>query len=102
MVGPFAAPKRRIFGRKSARWRTPLGAGGRQRRQELARIDRMVAAAQLEMELGLADAAGGADARNRLAAGDLVAAFDQHQIAMRIGRDPAIGVFDENEVAVTA
>ena len=62
----------------------------------------MVATTQLEMELWLGDAAGGADARNRLAAGDLVAAFDQDQIAMRIGRDPAIGVFDENEVAITA
>ena len=67
MVGPFVAPKRRIFGRKSARWRTPFGAGGRQRRQELARIDRTVAATQLEMELWLGDAAGGAHARNRLA-----------------------------------
>ena len=102
MVGPFAPPKRRIFRRKSARWRTPLSAGGRQWRQELARIDRVVAATQLEMELWLCDAAGGADARNRLAAGDLVAAFDQYQIAMRIGRDPAVRVFDENKVAVTA
>src|SRR6516165_12404341 len=102
MVGPFTPPKRLIYSRESAQRRAPFGAGGRQRRQELAWIDRMVAATQLEMELWLGDAAGGADARNRLAAGDLVAAFDQDQIAMRIGRDPTIRVFDENEVAVTA
>src|SRR5208282_6922946 len=102
MAGPFAPPRRGIFGGESARRGAPFGTGGRQRRQELARIDRAVAATQLEMELRLGDAAGGADARNRLAAGDLVAAYDQHQIAMRIGRNPAIGVFDENEVAVTA
>src|SRR6516162_10916356 len=102
MVGRHAPPKRRVFGRESARRGAPFGAGGRQRRQELARIDRTVATTQLEMELWLGDAAGGADARYRLATGDLVAAFDQHQIAVRIGRDPAIGVLDENEVAVTA
>src|SRR6516162_4504148 len=102
MVGRHAPPKGRVFGRESARRGAPLGAGGRQRRQELARIDRTVATTQLEMELWLADAAGGADARNRLAAGDLVAAFDQHQLAMRIDRDPAIVVFDEHEVTVTA
>src|SRR5215472_1059524 len=54
------------------------------------------------MQLWLGNAAGGADARNRLTAGDLVTAFDQYRIAMRIGRNPAIRVLDQNEVAVTA
>ena len=62
----------------------------------------MVAATQLEMQLRLGDTAGGADTCDHLAAGDLFAAFDQHHIAMRIGRDPTVRVFDENEVAVAA
>ena len=45
----------------------------------------MVAAPQFKVELRLGNAAGGAVARNRLAAGDLVAAFDLFRIAMRIG-----------------
>ena len=61
----------------------------------------MVAATQLEMQLRLGDTAGGADTCDHLAAGDLFAAFDQHHIAMRIGRDPTVRVFDQNEVTVT-
>ena len=54
------------------------------------------------MQLWFGDVAGGADARDRLAARDLVAALDQDLIAMPIGRDPAVRMFDENEVAVAA
>src|SRR5215472_14996070 len=102
MAGPFTPEKGCVLGRESARWRIPFGAGGRQRRQELARVDRMVAAAQLEMELWLGNAAGGTDTCDDLAASDFLAAFDQYHIAMRIGRDPPIRVLDQNEVAVTA
>ena len=102
MAGPSAPSKGFVLGQRLARRRTPFGAGSRQRRQELARIDRMVATTQLEMELWLGDAAGRADPRNCLAAGNLVTAFDQHQFAMRIGLDPAVRVFEENQIAVTA
>src|SRR5216683_1646408 len=44
-----------------------------QRRQDLARVNRLVAPTQLEMQLRLADIAGRADARDDLAARDLVA-----------------------------
>ena len=54
------------------------------------------------MQLWFGDVAGGADARDRLAARDLVAALNQDLITMTIGRDPTIRVFDENEVAIAA
>src|SRR5438132_10429552 len=71
-----------------------------QRRQELTRINRPIAPAQLKMQLRLADIAGRANARDDLAARDLVTALDQNQIAMSIGGAPAIRVLDQNKMAV--
>ena len=63
--------------------RSALGAG-----QE-SRIDRLLAAAQFEMQLRLADPAGGADLGDHLAALDRVALLDEQLVAMGIGRDPS-------------
>ncbi len=54
------------------------------------------------MELRPGDGAGGADARDRLAAPHLLAAPHQQHRIVRIGRHPAIGVLDEDEIAVAA
>src|SRR5215217_1095611 len=60
-------------------------AGVRPLTQEFARIDRFLAAAQLEMQLRLADPAGIADLCDHLAALDGIAALDRHRIEMRVG-----------------
>jgi len=54
------------------------------------------------MQLRLADIAGRTDPRDYLAAGDLLAALDQNLIAMGVRRNPAIGVLDENEIAISS
>ena len=54
------------------------------------------------MQLWFADVAGRADARDDLAAGNLVAAFDEDQVAMRVGRDPTVRMLDKDEIAVAA
>ena len=54
------------------------------------------------MQLRLADIAGRADTCDDLAARHLLPALDQHLIAMGVGRDPPIGMFDENQITVTA
>src|SRR5258707_3515406 len=76
--------------------------GAWRRREEFARVDRLLAAAQLEMQLRLADPAGGADPGDRLPRTHLVALVDQQLLAMRIGRDPAAGVLYQHPIAVAA
>jgi hypothetical protein len=91
-------PERREF---SARPRIPCRRG-RQRGHKFARIYRVLTTAKLEMQLRLADIAGRADPRDDLAAPDFFAPLDQNRIAVGISRDPAIGMLDENEIAVPA
>src|ERR1700736_5067919 len=74
--------------------------GSRQRCQEFAGVDRPIPPAQLEMQLRLADVAGRADAGDDLAAGNLVAALDQNQVAVGVGGDPTVWMFDKDEIAV--
>src|SRR5437870_7857505 len=74
----------------------------RQRCEEFARVDRPITPAQLEMQLWFADVAGRADARDDLAAGNLVAALDEDQVAMRVGRDPTVRMLDKDEITVAA
>src|SRR5260370_11199947 len=76
--------------------------GARRGIEEFARIDRALAAAQLEMELRLADPAGRADLGDNLAAIDRVALLDEQLVAMGIGRDPAAAVLDQDEIAIAA
>lgn len=54
------------------------------------------------MQLGLIDIAGRADPRNNLAASDFFSALDEYRIAVGVSGDPAIGMLDENEIAVPA
>src|SRR6185437_453086 len=72
------------------------------RRQIIGRVERLDAVAHLEMELRPGDGAGGADARDRLAAPHLLAALYQQHGVVRIGGHPAVGVLDQDEVAITA
>src|SRR5258707_15094509 len=75
----------------------------RARRAEVAaRVDRTLALPQFEMQLRLADPAGRTDLGDHLAAVNRVALFDEQLVAMGIGRDPAIGMLYENQIAVTA
>src|SRR5438067_1304105 len=78
------------------------GGGARRGGEELARVDRLLAAAQLEMQLRLADPAGGADPGDGLAGADFVALLHQQLLAMGISRDPPAGMLDQHEVAVAA
>src|SRR5690348_10311077 len=80
--------------------RPRLGVGCRA--EISARIHRPLALAQLEMQLWLADTAGRADLGDHLAAVDRVALFDEQLVAMGIGRDPAIAMLDQHQVAVAA
>src|SRR5690242_16365001 len=52
------------------------------------------------MELRFADPASRADLCDDLAAANRVAALDEQRIKMRIGRDEAVGMLDEYEIAV--
>src|SRR5947208_4389541 len=89
--------------RQADRLTTPPSRSGAGRRAEVsARVYRPLALAQLEMQLWLADAAGRADLGDHLAAVDRVALLDEKLVAMSIGRDPAIAVLDEHQIAVTA
>jgi hypothetical protein len=54
------------------------------------------------MKLRLADATGRTDSSDDFTAPDLFAAPDQYLIAMGVGRNPPIGMLDEDEIAVTA
>src|SRR6266851_3476682 len=54
------------------------------------------------MELRLADPAGRADLGDGLASAHRVAALDEQLVAMRVGGDPAIGMLDQNQIAVAA
>src|SRR6185369_3610011 len=90
-TGSISAPRRGLYGPR-----------GRQRRQKLLGIDGAVTAAEFKMQLRLADIAGRADTCDDLAARHLLPALDQHLIAMGVGRDPPIGMFDENQITVTA
>jgi len=76
--------------------------GSRQRCQEFAGVDRPIPPAQLEMQLRLADVAGRADAGDDLAASNLVAALDQYQVAVSVGGDPTVRMFNKDEVAVSS
>src|SRR5260370_21096932 len=76
--------------------------GARRGIEEFARIDRAFAAAQLEMELRLADPTGRTDLGDHLAAVHRVALLDEQLVAMGIGRDPAIGMLDQHQIAVAA
>src|SRR4029077_14434660 len=58
--------------------------------------------ATLELAVRLAAVAARAAPRNPLTAPDLFAALDEYRVAMGISRDPAIGMLDENEIAVPA
>ena len=53
-------------------------------------------------QLRLTDAAGIADFRDHLAALDRVAAFDSHRLEMRVGRNQAVRMLDQHEIAVAA
>src|SRR5215472_3262308 len=92
---PAAAP------RTSAGSRIYCGGGG-QRGQKLARIDRLAAMAQLEMQLRLADVSGRADPRYDLPSRHFLPALHKQLIAVGVGRDPAVGMLNQNEIAVTA
>ena len=89
---PMQAIEPAPFGSAASACGSLRTAGIRPRTQELARIDRLLAAAQLEMELRLADPAGIADLRDHLAALDRVAALDR--AARRDGRKPKSGRSD--------
>ena len=54
------------------------------------------------MQLRLADVAGRADPGDDLAAGNLVAALDQYQVAMGVGGDPTVRMFNKDEVAIAS
>src|SRR5260370_5696874 len=71
-------------------------------RKKLARIDRLLAAPQLKIELRLVDVAGRADPGDHRAAMDLFALFDEQLVAMPVGPDPAIGGLVPDPVAVAA
>src|SRR5437870_3845435 len=89
--------------RQADRLTTPPSRSGAGRRAEVsARIDRPLALAQLEMQLWLADAAGRADFGDNFAAVNRVALLDEKLVAMSVGRDPAIAVLDQHQIAVTA
>src|SRR5260370_26409902 len=77
-------------------------AGARRGGEELARIDRALAATQLEMQLRLANPPGRANLGNLLALANGIAALDEQLLAMRIGGDPAIGMLDQDQIAVAA
>src|SRR5579883_2793168 len=78
------------------------GIGRRRRTQKRARIDRLLAAAQFEMELRLGDVAGRADAGDDLAAAHLFPAPDQDGAAMGIGGNPSLRMLDQDQVAIAA
>src|SRR5215472_15609912 len=86
-----ASPGSRIF----------YGGSG-QRGQKLARIDRLTAMAQLEMQLRLADVTGRTDPRYDLPSRHFLPALHKQLIAVGVGRDPAVGMLNQNEIAVTA
>src|SRR5208282_5013169 len=65
------------------------------------RIDRGRSLAQFEVELRRIDVAGVAGLGDHLPALDLIAALDVEFAVVAISRDEAIGMLDENEVAVT-
>src|SRR5213080_2025818 len=68
--------------------------------EELKRVDRRRAFADLEMELWRSDLARLARLGNDLAALDGVAALHQHFTGMGIGGDVAVRVPNQNQVAV--
>src|SRR5215472_74164 len=58
--------------------------------------------AQLEMQLRLVDVTGRANPGDDLPSRYLVSALHKQLIAVGVGRDPAVGMLDQNEIAVTA
>jgi hypothetical protein len=60
----------------------------------------VLTAAKLEVQLRLVDISGRSDPGYNLAAPDFFSALDENRIAMGISRDPAIGMLDENEIAI--
>jgi|SRR5215472_9791799 hypothetical protein len=62
----------------------------------------MLATAKFKVELWLADIPRRTDTRNHLASCHFLASLHQHLIAVGIGRDPSVGVLDENKIAVTS
>src|SRR5258705_12587667 len=68
--------------------------------EELKRVNRRRAFADLEMQLRRSDLARLAGLRNDLAALDGVAALHQQFTGMCIGGDVAVGVPNQNQVAV--
>ena len=65
----------------------------------ICRIDGAVALTKFEMQLRPADISRPADPRNDLAAPDDVTTFYEDDRTVRIGRHPASGMFDENQIA---
>src|SRR4051812_29102421 len=64
------------------------------------RVDGVGAGAELEVELGRAQAAGGADGRDLLAALHPVADLDQEDLGVGVGGGEVAGVADQQHVAV--
>jgi hypothetical protein len=60
----------------------------------------VLTAAKLEVQLRLVDISGRSDPGYNLAAPDFFSAFDENRIAMGISGDPAVGMLDENEIAI--
>ena len=77
-------------------WRSLLPA------QVRDRIDGLGAAAEFEMGLRAGDVAGPPDFGDDLAAADRGAAADQDRLIVGIGRGPAIGMADQDQIAVAA
>src|SRR6185312_10221929 len=78
---------------------------GRRRRargQEGARVDRLHALADLEVELRARHVAGRTGVADHLTLGDEVAAVHDDAVGVRIGRDIAAVMLDEDEIAVAA
>src|SRR4051812_11538773 len=69
--------------------------------EELQRVDRRRSLADLEMQLRRSDLAGLPGLGDDLAALDGLAALDQQLAGMGIGGDVAIGMPDQDQVAVT-